>query len=176
MYCPKCGTKNLEDAKFCRGCGANLSFVPRALAGRVPEGVLEVEEQERGGLRERKYKFQEPPTLEKGLGKVFAGLALLVIFLLGFFYWRGGFVFWVWFIIPALTSFGEGVGQIIRSRGDRQPAPRADAFRGAEWPDAHRRAELPAPDTSEIFPRPVSVTEDTTRGLRVPAPRGARDA
>lgn len=176
MFCPKCGVRNLEDVKFCRACGANLSLVPQALAGRLPEGALKVEGQERGDLRERKDKVQEPPTLEKGLGKVFTGLAVLIIFLLGFFYWRGGFLFWVWLIIPALANFGEGVGQIIRSRGDRGALPNAGAFPGAVLPAPSPRAELPAPHTSEIIPPPVSVTEATTRGLRVPAERQAGDA
>ncbi|MGI9105935.1 MAG: zinc-ribbon domain-containing protein, partial [Pyrinomonadaceae bacterium] len=37
MYCPKCGTQNVDDASFCRGCGANVSLIPQALDGRLPE-------------------------------------------------------------------------------------------------------------------------------------------
>ena len=30
MFCPKCGTKNVDGAKFCRGCGAPLAAAPAA--------------------------------------------------------------------------------------------------------------------------------------------------
>lgn len=36
MYCPKCATENVESARFCRACRANLSLVPRALSGDLP--------------------------------------------------------------------------------------------------------------------------------------------
>ncbi len=32
MYCPRCAAQNLDDAKFCRGCGTNLETVALALA------------------------------------------------------------------------------------------------------------------------------------------------
>jgi hypothetical protein len=31
MYCPRCATQNLDGAKFCRACGANLEIVALAL-------------------------------------------------------------------------------------------------------------------------------------------------
>ncbi len=36
MYCPKCGTNNIDNASFCRACGTNLSLVPQALTGHLP--------------------------------------------------------------------------------------------------------------------------------------------
>src|SRR5690606_27911509 len=33
MFCPKCGTKNPEDGRFCRSCGADISSVPVAMGG-----------------------------------------------------------------------------------------------------------------------------------------------
>ena len=32
MFCPKCGSQNSDDTKFCRGCGADLGNVFPALA------------------------------------------------------------------------------------------------------------------------------------------------
>ena len=40
MYCPKCANKNAEAKKFCRSCGSNLSLVPQALTGRLPEAFF----------------------------------------------------------------------------------------------------------------------------------------
>ena len=33
MFCPKCGTKNVDGAKFCTGCGAPLGPAPAAPVG-----------------------------------------------------------------------------------------------------------------------------------------------
>lgn len=178
MYCPKCGVHNLEDAKFCRACGADIRLVPQALTGHLPEGVFgvdELEELEEKGRKERKYKFKKPPTLEKGLENIFSGIAFLIIFMLGFFYMTGLFLVWVWFIIPALGYIGEGIGQIIRSRNAAAAlAPPADSPRPALQQTPAR--ELPVAETGEIKSPPASVTESTTRNLAAPRRRTAGDA
>lgn len=176
MFCPKCGVRNLEDAKFCRACGADIRLVPQALAGRLPEGasgLLEVEGPENATRRKRRKKLAAPPTLEKGIESIFGGVAFLLIVMLGFVYFRGAFLIWIWFIIPALGHVGKGIGQIIRSRRD----PHALApFSPVDVPPAPAARELPAPDTSEIVTPPPSVTESTTRHLATPARRAVTDA
>lgn len=158
MFCPKCGVKNLEDAKFCRACGADIRLVPRALAGSLPE-------------KKKDAKAKEPPTLEKGFENIFGGIACLVIFVLGFTYFEAYFWISVWFIIPGLEHVGKGVGQIIRAR--REPrslaAPDAEAALPAADPEA-----LPGAPTHEIAP--PSVTESTTRSLGAGAPRATGGA
>src|SRR5437762_12705613 len=34
MYCPKCGSQNPDDLKFCTRCGTNLAVVSDALSGK----------------------------------------------------------------------------------------------------------------------------------------------
>ena len=41
MFCPKCGTKNPEDGKFCRSCGSDLAVVSAALSGGLPSKLGE---------------------------------------------------------------------------------------------------------------------------------------
>src|SRR5882757_420684 len=36
MYCPKCGTQNFDNIKFCRSCGENLTIVSQAMKRRLP--------------------------------------------------------------------------------------------------------------------------------------------
>ncbi|MBC7933702.1 MAG: zinc-ribbon domain-containing protein [Rubrivivax sp.] len=179
MFCPNCGVRNLEDAKFCRSCGADIRFVPQAMTGHLTEVTsrpLEIEAQEKEGGKKSKRKSKEPPPLEKGIENIFVGIAFLIIFLMGLFYLRGAFMLWVWFIIPALACVGEGLGQVIRSRSSRAALPPADASAPATFKRAPRQNELPAPDTSEIIMPPASITEGTTRHLNVPADRAPRDA
>ncbi len=181
MFCPRCGVNNLDDARFRRACGADISLVPQALNRQLPAGafdVLEVEEQEKGsGKKERKYKFKEPPTLEQGLQNIFASVALFVIFYVAFFYYGGSFYIWGWLLIPALSCFGEGIGQIIRSGREPRAHPHDAAFRAGSLAAAMRDKQLAAPDTSEIIAaHQPSVTESTTRHLVVPptSPREGR--
>jgi hypothetical protein len=176
MYCPKCGVHNLEDAKFCRACGADIRLVPQALTGHLPEGAFGVDEVEELEGQGRKYKFKKPPTLEKGLENLFSGIAFLIIFTLGFFYMKGLFMVWVWFIIPALACVGQGLGQIIRSRSAQPALMPPDTFRPAASLHPTPARELPAADTSEIKTPPASVTEGTTRHLSAPRKRTAGDA
>ena len=165
-YCPKCAAQNAEDAKFCRSCGANISLVPQALTGRLPEALpdaLKAEDEDQNGSGRRR-KSKEPAYLEKGIQNIFIGVAFLIIFLAGLLFFRGAFMIWIWFIIPALACLGEGIGQFMRAKRE-QPAltPRFGAT--AVMPPAPRVSELPARATSEIPQPPFSVTEGTTRHL-----------
>jgi len=43
VFCPSCGSNNVEDVKFCTRCGTNLDVVSNALSGRTT-GELETDE------------------------------------------------------------------------------------------------------------------------------------
>lgn len=177
MFCPRCGVRNVEDAKYCRACGADISLVPQALTRSLPDAASDVENfkeaVEARRKRKKKEKEKEPPTLDKGLAKCMEGVAFLLIVLIGFFYFWGGIMLWIWFIIPALSNFGEGVGQIIRSRREHDALPPPQTpYRADELPPPHAPAAgLLAPrETAEIPAPPVSVTEGTTRHLDAAGP------
>ncbi|HEX9918011.1 MAG TPA: zinc-ribbon domain-containing protein, partial [Pyrinomonadaceae bacterium] len=70
MYCPKCGTQNTDDASFCRGCGANVSLVPQALAGHMPETIAGVQPGAPVG-----YEREPPPNLSHAIVRIFVGIA-----------------------------------------------------------------------------------------------------
>ena len=106
MFCPKCAAQNAEGVRFCRACGADISLVPQALTGRLPEAKSEEVEQGRQRHRGRSRKRERTETddvrmFEKGLANIFLGVAFLIVFLSGLIMMREGWVIWVWFIIPA---------------------------------------------------------------------------
>lgn len=177
MFCPRCATQNLDDAKFCRACGADVHLVPQALAGLLP---AEPAKQEGGGKPGRKKKDEKDPRLlEKGMENIFVGVAFLVIFLAGLLWFRGAFMIWIWFIIPALACAGEGLGQLLRSRREyrllmagARPAVAFDDARARPLPRASFN-ELAAPDTADMADSPFSVTEATTRHLASARPDDA---
>jgi hypothetical protein len=140
--------------------------VPQALQGTLPAASEKPWKEE--AARGKKKKERAPATVDAGLKKIFEGFGLLVVFLIGLFFFHGAFWVTVWFIIPALASMGEGIGQLIRVRQERAhlTAPlsaEVGNFRTA--PFAPVVKELSSPDTTEIVRIPASVTDVTTRHL-----------
>ena len=182
MYCPRCAVQNLDDAKFCRACGADIHLVPQALQGNLPSAAaLENAGQDEQATR-RKEKKRAPATVDAALKDIFTGFGLLVIFLIGIFVFHGAFWVTVWFIIPAFASVGEGIGKFIRAREEQRQLTAAPAeggnFNAAPFAPVAR--ELSSHDTREIVHAPpasvsaapfapASVTEVTTKHLDAPA-------
>ena len=152
MFCPKCATQNAEDTKYCRSCGTNLSLVPQALTGRLPEAPS-------GRRRRRDRERAGPPSLANGITKLFVGLGFLLVSLaLGLS--QVGRGWWFWMLIPAFASLGKGVAEIVSVKY----APNLTQGMGqTAVPPAARAGELP-PRNEALYP-PASVTEQTTRQL-----------
>jgi len=178
MYCPRCAAQNLDDAKFCRACGADIRLVPQALMGIPAAKVVPG----KSGEGKRAAKKQKPATIDEGLKTLFKGFAFLLIFFIGLTVFRGAFWLTIWFIIPAFEAIGEGIGQLIRARREPAQLTAQPAARMLEHADSEMYApysnRLPAPpDTAEIVRRaPSSVTEATTRHLDATLETAPKDA
>lgn len=163
MFCPKCATQNMEGARFCRACGADISLVPQAMSGRLPEAQaadLEAPTRIHGSRRRRRH--EGTPSLEKGIKSTFTGLGFLfVAIVLAFTPMRG---WWFWMLIPAFTILGGGVAEIVRARYGQSLGP--SVAQPSLAAPVHPANELPPRrNTSELMPQPPSVTEGTTRHL-----------
>jgi hypothetical protein len=153
MYCPKCGTANNEDTKFCRACGANLMLVPQALSGQLPEAPS----RHRSRAERRAHRHGED-SLTSGITQAFIGMAFLII-ALGLWFSKQ---FWgLWMLIPAFALLGKGVAQIVSIKYGPTLTPGGAQ---AAMPPAEGARELP-PRNSQSFVPPPSVTEGTTRHL-----------
>lgn len=153
MYCQQCGAE-VGGGRFCRKCGA-------------PAGT--------DALSTVQKEAYVAPDYEKGLKKLFMGLAFLVIAIFPIFS-HGGFWMW-WMLFPAVPLLAAGIGEFMRARHTvRTLPPAARSAKLAAEPTQVRQAsskEMPrSRNTSELAPPPASVTEDTTRHLnKEPAPR-----
>ncbi|HEY0386371.1 MAG TPA: zinc ribbon domain-containing protein [Pyrinomonadaceae bacterium] len=173
MYCPQCGTDNLDNASFCRGCGSNISLVPQALTGSLPTSVPDETDDDDDKGRRRKKGRKGPPSIERGIKNVFSGLAFLFVALSIRYFMPGGFAWWFWMLIPAFSMLGGGVAEIVRFNVERASAPPAVPPTGARPlnPLPPRRASaLPQRNTAELIPQPPSITEGTTRHLGAEMP------
>ena len=171
MFCPKCATQNLEGASYCRSCGANVSLVPQALSGQLPQA--QSPEYDLGSRIRRKYGREM--TLDRAFKSAFMGLAFLLISIaLSFSPMGRGW--WFWMMIPAFSMMGSGIAQYIRVKEQERRALRGTNFNQPAMPVNQRVENFPARNTGELVAPPPSVTEGTTRHLGAEAPTKHLDA
>ena len=171
MFCPNCAAQNLDGASFCRVCGANISLVPQALSGQLPQTTENGDTACVLPLRRQRGK---QPTIDSAVRNAFMGFAFLIVAIaISFSIGRG---WWFWMLIPAFSMMGTGVAQYIRMKevqkrmfppgGMPQPAIQRTTRAGA----------FPTRNTGELVPPPPSVTEGTTRHLGTEAATRHLDA
>jgi len=153
MYCPRCATQNTDDTKFCRSCGSNLSLVPQALTGQLPEEHL-------SRRQRRRARHDRPPSLEHGITRVFMGVGFVLAAAGSFFFVPAGHIWWFWLLIPAFAMLGRGVADIVASLRLPQPLPPVSQ---PMFPPGGRTGEFPQRNDAAL--PPPSVTEQTTRQL-----------
>jgi len=164
MFCPKCGSKNPENGKFCRSCGTDLGNITTALSSPRPTAALV----------DSKNK---PISWEGAITKFATGIAFLAIaIVLGVTNMAGGRVWWFWMLIPAFTMMGSGIAQYVQLRKAEE---RQQAFSPAvEQPNfpPNQGAALPPQSTDFVAVEslyktgdlvPPSVTDNTTRQLEL---------
>ena len=164
MFCPKCATKNLEGASFCRTCGANISLVPQAMTGQMIQPPPAEVTDEACSWRKPGSKRL---TLDQSFKNIFMGIAFLIIAIA--LSRTIGAGWWFWMLLPAFSLMGTGIAQYIRVR--------EQANRESLAPPPLARAFAEPVRTSDELRAPVaSVTEGTTRHLGVEAPTRHLDA
>lgn len=186
MFCPKCAAQNIDGASFCRVCGANISLIPQALSGRLPEAQPEGDPSclpRRARKRRNRDEDAVPASLEKGIVNIFAGLGFLVAALAVIFRFPGGFT-WGWvFFFPGFSFLGRGVASVVAARRNPQTSlPAAFERPSISGPAPLATSSLPVMtgparrNTGELVQSPPSVTEGTTRHLGVEAPTRLLDS
>jgi hypothetical protein len=149
MYCPNCAVQNADDAKFCRGCGANLSLVPQALTGQLPQG--------RHGRHRHDPRSEGEPSLGNGITQTFMGLGFLTVAIV---LWLTRMWWGVWMLIPAFIFMGRGIAGIVTAVQAQQSA----AARGhIPAPPSPNTGPMPVQTPPELMAPPASVTESTTK-------------
>lgn len=201
MFCPRCGSNQSEDLKFCKACGANLYAVRQVVDTRETGESFDwsntwVAEMFRSSdeIKRRKAELERQrgitPEIKRyneikaGVITASVGIALgifLLVFMQGII--LGGNVpsdtaeilsrVWIAAVIPLFVGLALIVNGLFVSKKIVEAAKRSsDPGLSLEQPDANPQSLRPA-DTTEFISVPSSVTEGTTRHLRTsdPEPR-----
>lgn len=175
MFCPKCAAQNVEGASFCRVCGANVSLVPQALTGELPEAKSDDYRSRRGRRRQREWERDIEPSIEKGIMNVIMGIGFIIAALAITLKFPSG-IFWGWtMFIPGFSKLGRGVASIVAARR-HESGNLAGPNTVAHFPNDRSSAAAPmlsgpgVRNTGELRPPVPSVTEGTTRHLGAEAP------
>ena len=161
MFCPKCGSQNPENGKFCRSCGIDLGNVSSALTSPSPAQTADVARRKR--------------SCEGAIAQLFMGTAFVIVaIILGATGKASGW--WFWMLIPAFAMLGSGVSKYMRQK-ELNASLRAESNSMARNLNASpEQAGLPPSQTSyaSVESRyqtgdlvPPSVTDNTTRHLEI---------
>lgn len=182
MYCPQCGSTNLNEIKFCTKCGTNLNIVSEALIGKSAAGP-QFDERMVSALKD--YYASRRSMVIGGLLIPVGAVILLAMALLNFPETLA--VVSLIALGIGLTIYGAMVGfwgirHWIDSTSEMKAlnisVPAQSITGGSrEKLDTSRITSTPAPverySTDPIDPG--SVTESTTRQLEGPVPKSSAE-
>ena len=180
MFCPKCGTKNPDDGKFCRKCGTDLAVVSQAIGNESDSGsgnlAIYVDPT---GISAQVYdskKTKDPDDIfSSGLRQTIGGFGFLVISALLFLTNVANGQRWWWALLfPAFSMMASGISKIAKA--NRLEKRKTDSTNAPKPVSSNPVASLPPTRTDYVSPNsekyqtgdlvPSSVIENTTRHLK----------
>lgn len=198
MFCPRCGSSQTDELKFCKSCGANLYAVRKVVDTRetgekfdwsktwVAEMFLSGEEAVRREAEIERQRGITPEVkryneIKAGVITASVGLALaifLYVFMEGII--LGGRVssnageilsrLWIAGVIPLFVGIALIVNGLFVSKKLVEVSRRSsEPGPSLGQPDTNPLS-LGAADTTEFIPSGFSVTEETTKHLRSSSP------
>ena len=199
MFCPQCGSKQSDELKFCKLCGANLQAVRQAVVAREGEEkfdwnktwvadmlLSEAERKKRQADFELRhgmtYELKRYNEIKGGVITSCVGLGvMLFLFVIGPAIANSGQnppgdaeiirSIWVAGVIPFLIGLGIIFNGLFVSKKVVELARREAQSAPNPLNAAPERPPLRSADTSEFIPSDYSVTEGTTKHLQTPGPK-----
>jgi len=190
MFCPRCGSNQTDDTKFCKTCGGNLQGVRDVVATRDAGGKIDwnrtwVAEMFLSGAEQQKRKRQieleagitpeikRQREIKAGVITASAGIGVSIFLYVLF----QGIILslnnpgpekeilsrlWISGVIPFFVGLSLIINGLFVGRGDRKRV-NTDTLQS--------NAQLPASDTERFLNPPFSVTDQTTRQLKESDPQ-----
>ena len=178
MFCPKCGSQNADETKFCRGCGENLSdLLPPRLRNAATTSVQagsEVTTTAFGDRFSRKrgdgpisIAEQQIELFSRGIRGLIMGGGLFVVSALAFVLSERGLTFSLFMLAFGFLLVGTGISRLIHAKGlkalDKRGGPAALPPGQADYIKPSRSFY----ETDDLLTQPSSITEHTTTHLEM---------
>lgn len=198
MFCPKCGTTQSDEMKFCNLCGANLYAVRQVVDSRETEEKLDwsktwmadmflSQEERRRRKRELELESGITPEVKRyneikgGIITSCAGIGLMIfLFVITEGIIRGVDLprvaveilsrAWVIGVLPFFVGLGLVLNGLLVSKKLLKSPDKELPVRPGELKGGGEPRALRSADTNEFIPSKFSVTEGTTKHLRTSGP------
>ena len=163
MFCPKCGSQNADETKFCRGCGADVSNAlaapattgrGRRFSGRMEAAPMSIAE-------------QQIDLFSRGIRGLIMGAGLFIVSALAFVLSTRGLTFSLFMLAFAFLLGGTGISRLIHARGLKALGKRDEPAALAPGQTDYIKPPESIYDTDDLLARPLSVTEHTTTHLEM---------
>ena len=150
MFCPKCGSQNADETKFCRGCGAELSNILAALEVKKPKSST--------SLAEKAIALNS-----RGIRGVLGGIGFL--FVAGVIWSRPPYdgIFWLLPLTFAFIFVSTGISRFVQARGLKALSKGSDQLTLPPGQMDYIKPQRSIYETDDLVPE--SVTENTTTNL-----------
>lgn len=165
MFCPKCGSQNPDETKFCRGCGADIGNVLAVVAPTTPASGRRVV-----ALAELPLAEKQIDLSSRGWRGLLLGLGFLIVSGLGFGLSMRTWVIGFFTLIFAVVFLGTGISRFIQAKALRrllephvpENAPALTPGQVDYIKPSHSLFE-----TDDLTATPQSITEHTTTRLEM---------
>ena len=154
MFCSKCGSPNVDDTKFCRVCGADVSNMPAALATKRA-GNLSLQE-------------KQIDLYGSGMRGTLIGMGFVISSGVAFAVSMRAAVLALFFLAFASYFLGTGISRLLQARALKRlitPGERELPAASTDMLPERVRPTRSIYDTEELAQLPASVTEHTTTHL-----------
>jgi len=157
MFCPKCGSQNADETKFCRGCGGDISNVLAVVDGKAP----------RAGLALAEKQIELSSTGWRGL---LGGLGFLIVAGLASGVSGRVSTFALFMLVFGFVFIATGVSRFIQVKGLKRllKPPGLEHERAiSSGETAYIQPPRSLFETDDLTATPRSVTEKTTTHLEL---------
>src|SRR5688572_9448376 len=154
MFCPKCGSRNTDESKFCRGCGADVSNVLALVEGR-PADVPALAQ-------------KHIDVFSSGVRGVISGVGLLLVAGVAYGISSRTAVLVIFALAFAFIFIGAGVSRLVKAKAMKRLLQPKSAEPPAALSPGEPEFITPTRSiyqTDDLDATPRTVTEHTTRHL-----------